>query len=81
MCNQSQLEKLFQQISESTSEMSGDYKSDVRESIQNVVRQFPVASSFLMRFMHQERKHAFHKSVDVMEFEIKQIGDRRRRTA
>lgn len=79
MCNESQLEKLFQQISESMSEMSDDYKIDVLESIKNVVRQFPgkfeLVNSFLLRFMHQERKYDFTKSaVDVMEFEIKQIG-------
>jgi len=73
MCNESQLEKLFQQISESMNEMSDDYKIDLLGSIKNVVKQFPakysLVNKFLLRFMHQEKKYDFTKTaVEVMEF-------------
>lgn len=79
MCNESQLEKLFNQISSSMSEMSDDYKIDVMGSIKNVIKQFPakykLINEFLVKFMQQEKKYEFSKAaVDVMEYEIRQIG-------
>ena len=41
MCTEGQLDKLFNQISDSMAEMSDDYKIDVLSSIKNVIKQYP----------------------------------------